>query len=180
MEQIVNIREHPEWLEHAADYFSSRWNLDRQLYLDSMNDSVTTDKALPRWYLMIRNTEQNNVEKHSINTRNADINEDNIIGGFGLIDNDFMVRTDLYPWLCALYIEPAERGKQLGEKLLAHSRLEATSLGFNKIYLNTDHVGYYEKYGWSYMGDYAHQSGTDARVYMVGTKKETAGGVGFV
>jgi len=88
-----------------------------------------------------------------------------IIGGFGLIDNDFMVRTDLSPWLCALYIEPAERGQQLGEKLLMHSRREAASLGFNKVYLNTDHVGYYEKYGWNYIGDFAHQSGVDARVY---------------
>ena len=145
MEQIINIRECPQWLERAADYFSSRWNIDRQLYQNSINDSLRTDNALPRWYLMLR--------------------DDNIIGGFGLIDNDFMVRTDLYPWMCALFIEPAERGKQLGEKLLRHSRYEAALLGFNKVYLNTDHVGYYEKYNWSYMGDFAHQSGTDARVY---------------
>jgi len=145
MERIINIREHPEWLERAADFFSSKWNIDRQLYFDSMNDSLITTKTLPRWYLMLRG--------------------DNIIGGFGLIDNDFMVRTDLCPWLCALYIEPAERGKQLGEKLLSYSRHEAAALKFHKVYLNTDHVGYYEKYGWSYMGDFAHQSGTDARVY---------------
>ena len=145
MEHVINIRENPQWLERAADYFSSRWNIDRQLYHDSMSDSLTTDNALPRWYLMLR--------------------DDNIIGGFGLIDNDFMVRTDLYPWMCALIIEPAERGKQLGEKLLKHSRYEAASLGFDKVYLNTDHIGYYEKYNWNYIGDFAHQSGTDARVY---------------
>jgi SAM-dependent methyltransferase/GNAT superfamily N-acetyltransferase len=147
MEQIISIRQTPEWLERAAHYFSSRWNIEKQLYLDSMNDSLTIDKTLPRWYLMLR--------------------EDIIIGGFGLIENDFMVRTDLYPWMCALYIEPAERGKQLGEKLLAHSRLEAASSGFDKVYLNTDHVGYYEKYGWNYIGDFAHQSGVDTRVYEV-------------
>jgi len=49
MEKIINIREHPEWLELAADYFSSRWNIDRQLYHDSLSDSLTTDDALPRW-----------------------------------------------------------------------------------------------------------------------------------
>ncbi|MCL2662580.1 MAG: GNAT family N-acetyltransferase [Oscillospiraceae bacterium] len=170
MEQIINIRERPEWLELAADYFSSRWNIDRQLYHDSISDSLTTVDALPRWYLMLRNAVlQNsglyNTELHNAKPRNFDITEDNIIGGFGLIDNDFMVRTDLYPWMCALYIEPAERGKQLGEKLLEHSRREAAALGFNKVYLNTDHIGYYEKYNCSYIGDFAHQSGTDARVY---------------
>jgi hypothetical protein len=29
MQNIINIRHCPEWLERAADYFSSRWNIDR-------------------------------------------------------------------------------------------------------------------------------------------------------
>lgn len=145
MINIINIRQHPEWLSRAADYFSSRWNIDRQLYTDSMNDSLSTENPVPRWFIMLRGNE--------------------IIGGFGLIENDFMVRTDLCPWLCALYIEPSERGQRLGEKLLSHGRREAAELGFDKVYLNTDHIGYYEKYGWSYMGGFAHQSGADARVY---------------
>jgi GNAT superfamily N-acetyltransferase len=146
---IINIRHRPEWLERAADYFSSNWNIDRQLYLDSMSDSLSTELPLPRWYLMSRG--------------------DEIIGGFGLIKNDFMVRTDLYPWLCGLYIEPAERGQQLGSRLLKHCRYEAARLGFDKVYLNTDHVGYYEKYDWRHIGDFAHQSGVDTRVYETET-----------
>ena len=145
MNKIINIRECPQWLDRAADYFSSRWSLDRELYFNSINDSLTTKKPVPRWYLMLR--------------------EENIIGGFGLIDNDFMVRTDLCPWLCAIYVEPDERGQQLGEKMLTYSRYEASKLGYDKVYLNTDHIGYYEKYGWHYIGDFAHQSGDDARVY---------------
>ena len=144
---IINIRQCREWLERAADYFSSRWQIDRQLYLDSMQDSLTTNEPVPRWYLLVEGEE--------------------IVGGYGLIDNDFMVRTDLCPWLCALYVEPAKRGQQLGEKLLEHSRYEAEKLGFEKIYLNTDHVGYYEKYGWYYLGDFAHQSGDNTRVYEI-------------
>jgi SAM-dependent methyltransferase len=145
MIRIVNVRDCPEWIESAADYFSTRWNIERQLYHDSMNESVTTVESVPRWYLLLRGEE--------------------IIGGFGLIDNDFMVRTDLCPWLCALYIEPSMRGQQLGAKLLAHSRREAAKLGFDKVFLNTDHVGYYEKYDWQYIGDFPHQNGVDTRVY---------------
>ena len=145
VEQIINIRESSEWLERAADYFSSRWDIDKKLYLDSMNDSISTQKTVPRWYLMLRG--------------------DDIIGGFGLIDNDFMIRTDLCPWLCALYVEPAERGQKRGAKLLAHGCRESAKLGYDKIYLNTDHIGYYEKYGWRYIGNFAHQSGVDTRVY---------------
>ena len=156
MTRIINIREYPEWIEYAADYFSTRWNIDRQLYSDSMNVSVSTTESVPRWYLMLRGE---TAVSESAKTAPR------IIGGFGLIDNDFMVRTDLCPWLCAFFIEPSERGNQHGAKLLTHSRSEAAKLGFDKVYLNTDHIGYYEKYGWRYVGDFAHQDGTDARVY---------------
>ena len=152
MTKIINVRECLEWIESAADYFSSIWNIDRQLYLDSMNDSVSTADSVPRWYLLLRGEE--------------------IIGGFGLIDNDFMVRTDLCPWLCALHIKPSERGRQCGAKLLGHGRREAAKLGFDKVFLNTDHVGYYEKYDWRYIGDFAHQSGEDTRVYEADVIRE--------
>lgn len=150
---IVNLREHPGYLEAAAAYFSSRWGIDKQIYLASMSDSISTERPIPRWYLMLR--------------------DDDIIGGFGLIENDFMVRTDLSPWLCALYIEPCERGQQLGAKLLAHGRSEAASLGFSKVYLNTDHVGYYEKYDWRYLGLFPHQSGENTRVYAAAAISES-------
>ncbi|MCL2254155.1 MAG: GNAT family N-acetyltransferase [Lachnospiraceae bacterium] len=145
MVQIIGLRECSEWLEHAADYFSSRWGIDRRLYHDSMNIGLTTGDSVPRWYLMLSG--------------------DEIIGGYGLIENDFMVRTDLCPWFCALYIEPAERGKGLGARLLKHGRYEAAKLGYGKVYLNTDHLGYYEKYDWRYIGDFPHQCGDDTRVY---------------
>ena len=145
MTQIINIRECPQWLDRAADYFSARWGIDKQIYLDSMTDSLSTTEAVPRWYLMLCGGE--------------------IIGGYGLIENDFMVRKDLCPWLCALIVEPEHRGRQLGAQLLMHSRMEAAALGFKKLYLNTDHVGYYEKYQWQYLGDFAHVCGDDTRVY---------------
>ena len=145
MPDIIDICEHSEWLESAADFFSSRWSIDRQLYVDSMHDGLTTVNPVPRWYILLR--------------------DDAVIGGYGLIENDFMVRTDLCPWLCALYIEPHERGRQLGAELLRHGRHEAGKLGFAKVYLNTDHVGYYEKNGWCFIGDFAHQSGVPTRVY---------------
>ena len=146
MNRYINIKSEPEWLEKAAEYFSSRFNIDKQLYLDSMNDSIATSNPIPRWYLLVSGTE--------------------IIGGFGLINNDFMVRTDLTPWLCALFVEPAHRGKGHGGEILDYACSEAKCLGFSKLYLNTDHIGYYEKYGWQYMGDFAHASGENARVYV--------------
>jgi len=145
--QIISIREHPEYFDRAVDYFASRWGIDRKLYEESISDGITTANPLPRWYIML--------------------DGDTIIGSFGLIENDFMVRKDLMPWLCALYIEERERGKALGSRLLAHGRKEAGKLGFDKLYLCTEHVGYYEKYGWRFFGYEESESGGKTRVYEI-------------
>jgi N-acetylglutamate synthase-like GNAT family acetyltransferase len=95
------------------------------------------------------------------------LKDEKIVGSYGLIENDFMVRKDLFPWLCALYIEESERGKALGSRLLAHGRQEAKTLGFEKLYLCTDHVGYYEKYGWTLFGLEESEWGGKTRVYEI-------------
>ncbi len=147
--KIFSIRDNPDWLEIAVDYFSSKWGFDRQIYYDSISDSISTQSPYPRWYLMKK--------------------DEDVIGSFGLIENDFMVRKDLKPWLCALYVEEHFRGNSLGTLLLERGRIEAGKLGFSKLYLCTDHVGYYEKYGWKYLGDEESELGGNTRVYVIDT-----------
>jgi len=147
--EIINMREQPQMLERAAEYFSSRWGIDKSIYVYSINACISTIYPVPRWYLMLRG--------------------DEIIGGCGLIDNDFMTDTEFYPWLCALIVEPSERGKNLGAQLLNHVCTDAAKSGCEKVYLNTDHVGYYERYNWKYIGDFLHASGDNVRVYEADT-----------
>ena len=142
---IIAIREHPDYLDRAVDYFASKWSVSSNIYQDCISNSLTTESPLPRWYLMIR--------------------DNNIIGSYGLIVNDFISRQDLWPWICAVYIEGNERGKALGSRLLEHGRREASTLGFPIVYLSTDHVGFYEKYGWRYFGDGYSVSGERTRIY---------------
>jgi GrpB-like predicted nucleotidyltransferase (UPF0157 family)/GNAT superfamily N-acetyltransferase len=142
---IIAIRERPEYKDRAADYFSSKWGIERGLYDAAISDGIVTENPLPRWYLALRG--------------------DEIIGAFGLIENDFMTRRDLMPWLCALYVEEGERGRGLGGALLERGREEAGRLGFKKLYLCTDHTGYYERYGWRFFGMEEEESGGLTRVY---------------
>ncbi|TYR78647.1 hypothetical protein FZC66_18785 [Priestia megaterium] len=37
--------------------------------------------------------------------------------------------------------------------------------GFNKVFLCTDHIGYYEKYGFTYIDDGYHPWGSSSRIY---------------
>lgn len=147
--KIISIRDNKEYLSIAIDFFTAKWGIDRRIYDDCLSNSITTSSPLPRWHLLI--------------------NQDKVIGGYGLITNDFISRQDLYPWLCALYIEDDYRGNNLGATLLDHARGEAFRLGYFKIYLSTDHIGYYEKYGWKYIGNGYHPWGDESRIYINNT-----------
>ena len=74
-----------------------------------------------------------------------------IAAGFGLIPNDFISRMDLSPWLCHA------------------ARREAARLGFARLYLCTDHVGYYERSGFEYIADGWHPWGERSRIYEART-----------
>lgn len=72
---------------------------------------------------------------------------------------------DLYPWICALYIEEKNRGNSYGKLLLEQAKQEAKKAGFKSIYLCTDHVGYYEQYGFKYLAQGYHPWGEESRIY---------------
>ena len=60
-----------------------------------MEKSLTGEAAVPQWYLTIRGKE--------------------IIGGLGVIENDFHDRKDLAPNVCAVYVEEPYRRRELPE-----------------------------------------------------------------
>ena len=45
---IVCIRDFPDLLERAVDYFAERWKIDKQTYYKSIKDNIYTEKAYPR------------------------------------------------------------------------------------------------------------------------------------
>ena len=145
--EIVSVREHPEQTERFILYFQKRWGSPNTLmvYHDAITHAVTTEVPLPDWYLLM--------------------DGDTIAGCAGLITNDFVSRMDLYPWLCALYIEEDYRGHAYGKLLIERAKKDAKAGGFTHLYLVTNHVGYYEHYGFSYIGTGYHPSGDSSRIY---------------
>lgn len=82
-----------------------------------------------------------------------------------MITNDFVSRMDLWPWACALYVDARLRGHGYGRMLLERAAEDARRAGFSKLYLCTDHVGLYEKWGFDYVGQGYHPWDEESRIY---------------
>ena len=145
--QIISVKEQPGYKKKAIDYFQSKWANEDSLmvYEDCIANCIKTNRPLPQWYLL------------------EDGNK--VIGCAGLITNDFISRMDLYPWVCALYIEKEHRGNSYGSLLIHKAKEDAKKGGFSHLYLCTNHVGYYEKYGFTYSGIGYHPWGESSRIY---------------
>lgn len=124
---IADIRSHPELKAQAAAWFHSKWEVPEEEYLASMDECISGGTSVPQCYVAL---------------------EDGVItGGVGVIENDFHVRRDLSPNVCALYVEPRRHGLGLAGALLEHVRRDMAALGVGTLYLITDHVSFYERYG---------------------------------
>lgn len=148
MGTIINVREYKPGIEAAARYFHSKWGRPENFafYLDAIANSSPDQVSLPRFYLLLE--------------------QDRVIACYALLTNDLISRQDLLPWLACLYVEPTSRGRELGSRLLAHGVSEATRMGHHRLYLTTDHDGYYEKYGWTRMEDGYNLFGERGRIYF--------------
>ena len=146
--EIISVREKPEYKEKAIDYISRKWpSVSRIIYDDSISHSLTTSSPLPQWYLLKK--------------------EGEIIGCAGLITNDFISRMDLYPWVCAIFIEEKHRGNHYASLLLKKTKEDSKKAGFANLYLCTSHIGFYEKYGFHYIGQGYHPWEEDSRIYEI-------------
>lgn len=149
--KIISVRENPEYADIAIAYFQSAWpEVSGNMYEDSIKHSIGAKAPLPQWYLLLK--------------------DDKVIGCAGMITNDFISRGELYPWICALYIDESERGHQYGSLLLDRARKDSDAMGFDDVYLCTDHIGLYEKYGFEYIGQGYHPWGEESRIYRSRTK----------
>lgn len=144
--KIISIKDNPDYKEQIIEYFVLRWANENSanVYIDCINNANRKD-CLPNWYLLL---------------------DDNIIVGCaGLISNDFISRMDLCPWLCALYIEEEYRGNAYGSLLIERIKEDACKLGYQYLYLCSDHVGYYEHYGFEKIGIGYHPWGESSGIF---------------
>lgn len=128
--KYITLREMPELKDSAAEWFHSKWSAPKEAYLECM-DAYLNCETEYGWYLCL--------------------DGDKIVGGLGVIENDFHDRKDLSPNVCAVYTEPEYRGQGIAGNLLSIVVDDMRAKGISPIYLLTNHTGFYERYGWKFL-----------------------------
>ena len=125
----ITLRERPELVNQAAIWFHEKWKVPQEAYLECM-EAYLSGETEYGWYLCL--------------------DEDRIVGGLGVIENDFHDRKDLTPNICAVYTEKEYRKRGIAGRLLNKAVEDLRTKGITPVYLLTDHTGFYERYGWEF------------------------------
>ena len=128
--KYINLREEPIRKDKAAEWFHNKWGVPKEAYVECMDAYLNCETELG-WYLCM--------------------DGDKIIGGMGVIENDFHDRKDLSPNVCAVYTEEEYRSKGIAGKLLNMVVKDMKQKGITQLYLVTDQTGFYERYGWEFL-----------------------------
>lgn len=99
--------------------------------MESMEECLEEKGPVPQWYMAL--------------------DGERIIGGMGVIENDFHDRKDLAPNVCAVYTEEDWRCRGVAGSLLRYVCADMKERGIDPLYLITDHTSFYERYGWEYL-----------------------------
>lgn len=114
--EILKLREHSELASEAATWFHSKWDIPAEEYAESIQECLAGKSIVPQWYVVVE--------------------DEQIIGGIGVIENDFHNRKDLTPNVCAVYVEENYRCRGIAGKLLGFVCEDMHSFGLKTLYLS--------------------------------------------
>ena len=128
--QYIALRDKPELMNRAAGWFHSKWGVPKEAYLECMEAYLNRETELG-WFLCL--------------------DGERIVGGLGVIENDFHDRKDLAPNVCAVFTDERHRGRGIAGRLLTTAVSDLKRKGISPVYLVTNHTDFYERYGWEYL-----------------------------
>lgn len=126
----ISLRERPQLKNYASEWFHSKWYVPKQAYLECMEAYINSETEYG-WYLCM--------------------DGEKIVGGLGVIENDFHDRKDLTPNICAVYTEEEYRCNGIAGHLLDMAVEDLRAKGISPVYLITDHTSFYKRYDWEFL-----------------------------
>jgi len=76
------------------------------------------------------------------------------------------------PLIGFVFVDEAHRGRRISEKMMGKVLEYAKSTGFDKVYVMSGERGLYEKYGFTYIGDYETIYGGSEQLFVISAARE--------
>lgn len=139
MLEIYNIKAKQEYLKEIAELTQKEWG--------NQTDSIEefNEKIERKINKIISNLNNPNYCKLIL------LQDDTLVGFVSIFPHDCDERPNLSPWYATMYVKEEFRGNGYSKLLNGAILKEAKSRGFTKIYLKTDLINYYEKFGTNYI-----------------------------
>ncbi len=93
-------------------------------------------------------------------------NNDEICGYCTVAKTDCIPNLNYTPYIGFLFVDEKYRGNRLSQKLIVYSMTYLNSVGFDKVYLVSDHENLYEKYGFEVIDRKISPWGSEEKIYI--------------
>ena len=94
------------------------------------------------------------------------VENDIIISFCTYVFQDEINALDMFPWIGFVYTYPNFRGNYYFKKLLDRIIILAKNENYKELYVSTNEVGLYEKYGFQYLKEMVDITGNPSRIYI--------------
>ena len=137
--QIYNIKDKQEYIKEVAELTQKEWGSKTNSQVEFKN------KVNKKIVKIIKNLDNRNYCKLIL------LDNKNLVGFISIFPTDGKERTDLTPWYSTMFIKEEYRGN--GYSIILNNAIleEAKKRGYKKIYLKTNLINYYEKFGAHYL-----------------------------
>ena len=139
MLEIYNIKAKQEYLKEIAELTQKEWGSGTNS-IEEFNAKI--DRKINK---IISNLNNPNYCKLIL------LQDNTLVGFISIFPHDCDERPDLSPWYATMYVKEKFRGNGYSKLLNDAILKDAKSRGFTKIYLKTDLINYYEKFGANYI-----------------------------
>ena len=137
--KIFDIKEKQGYLREVAELTQNEWGskeLSKEEYEEKVNLKINKIKSLwddIRYCKLLL------------------LEDETLIGFISMFPTDVDERQDLTPWYATMYVKKEYSGKGYSKFLNDAILAEARKRGFEKLYLKSELVNYYEKFGAKYI-----------------------------
>lgn len=133
--KVINLKNNRNYLKEYFELCSNEWGNPKtkeemEIYVnEKINNLTNNDKLLSVLGLI----------------------DKELIGFISLFKYDGDERKDLSPWYATMYVKKEYRGMGYSKVLNDAILNNAKDLGYKKVYLKSDLINYYEKFGAKYI-----------------------------